>query len=457
MRIVIAARLSQLADGQTGLDTQDAESTAYAVANGHTIVHVAADHKSGTSAPWDRPNLKPWVTEAGKLAQYDAVLAYRLDRLSRGDNVSTNAIEAWAHDNHKTLLTVDGLHFPCEGVDGIRWDVTKRIAHDEWLKTSERYSRMQAHLRSQGKLTGRPPFGYAVAPAFGGHKMLVPTDEGRAYVPEIFARVIAGDSLNTVGRWLKSEGVKPTSGKGWHARSIGLLVRCPTYMGRRSDAAGCTILKCEPLVDAVTFRRAGEALDARPKRGPVVEENRALLSGVLFCARCEDSPMYRVMCGAEGNRRPYYRCTGRGADRHGCGNMVPVADLDGQVDELMSNAHFPIMEERLIPGHDYSARLEEIRFETRELAARDLADDVYDAELARLRAERDELRSRPSVPDRVEQIDTGTTYAERWAAQSDAERGGWLRSMGVRILAERGAQPDLRTVARPMVGEWLAA
>jgi resolvase-like protein len=115
MRLLVAARLSQLAPGQTGLDSQDAESTRWAERAGHAVVHIAADRKSGTSQPWDRPNLRPWVTEPEKLAQYDGVLAYRLDRLSRGDNASTNAIEQWAHDHGKQLLTVDGLTFPCEG------------------------------------------------------------------------------------------------------------------------------------------------------------------------------------------------------------------------------------------------------------------------------------------------------------------------------------------------------
>ena len=106
MRVLIAARLSQLAEGQTGLDSQDAESTAWAEREGHEVVHVAMDRKSGTTAPWDRPQLRPWVTDESRVALYDAVLAYRLDRLSRGDNESTNAIENWATKNGKQLLTV---------------------------------------------------------------------------------------------------------------------------------------------------------------------------------------------------------------------------------------------------------------------------------------------------------------------------------------------------------------
>ena len=74
-------------------------------------------------------------------------------RPSRGDNQSTNAIEAWAYENGKQLLTEDGLVFPCEGADGIRWDVTKRIAHEEWLKDSERYRRMQADLKAPAILS----------------------------------------------------------------------------------------------------------------------------------------------------------------------------------------------------------------------------------------------------------------------------------------------------------------
>jgi DNA invertase Pin-like site-specific DNA recombinase len=170
------------------------------------------------------------------MAQYDAVVAYRLDRLTRGDNQSTNDIEKWAHDNHKQLLTVDGLVFPCEGTDGIRWDIAKRLSHEAWLETSERYRRMQTYLRSEGKLVGRPPFGYQVAPADGGHKTLIPTDDGRVYVPEIFARVIAGDNLNDIAKWLDGKDVPLTSGTKWWARSIAGLIRRTTYTGRMATA-----------------------------------------------------------------------------------------------------------------------------------------------------------------------------------------------------------------------------
>jgi len=452
MRVLIAARLSQLAEGQTGLDSQDAESTAWAEREGHEVVHVAMDRKSGTTAPWDRPQLRPWVTEPPKMALYDAVLAYRLDRLSRGDNESTNAIEDWAAKNSKQLLTVDGLVFPCEGKDGIRWDVTKRIAHEEWLGSSEKYTRMTAYLRSQNKLTGKPPWGFQSAPAEDGkHKVMVPTDIGRKYIPEIFSRCIAGESAASIARWLASQGVRPPLASAWHASAVIRIIRNPAYMGRRSarisDAVyGKTILRCEPLVDAATFRRAGEALTDRPKRGPKDAKNRAMLAGCLACLRC-GSPMYRITTKYG---HVYYRCHGNpksGARRKGCGNMVRLEVLDAMVSERIGRVRAHIMETRIKRGHDHKAELEEIRLEMRELTSLDLPDDEFDARMRELRAERDRLVNLKTKRDEVKLIDTGISYAAKWAGLSGAERGAWLRSAGIRVFALKGSQADVNAIA----------
>lgn len=439
MRLLVAARLSQTHDGQTGIESQDAETRRWAEAEGHVIVGVVADHKSGTVAPWDRPNLRAWVTDPGKISQYDAVVAYRLDRLSRGDNQSTNDIETWAGKNKKQLLTQDGLTFPCEGTDGIRWDVTARIAHDEWLKASERYKRMQGHLKSQGKLVGRPPFGYEVVPAEGGHKTLSPTETGRQYVPGMFARCINGDSLATICLWLDSEGVTPPlkSGAGkWSPKSVGQIIRNSTMMGRRTDSEGRTILRCEAIVGAQTFKRAGQSLDARPKRGPQNNENRALLAEVLRCAKCK-GPMYRLTTG-------YYRCSGTGPVRKSeCKNMILVTVLDEMMNDMMMDMTKTIKEQRLIPGHNYDAQIAGIEFDMKQVMPRtDLSFDEKIAELNKLQAEVLRLQSLPAVPDEMLLVSTGITYAAKWASLEVSERGAWLRRAGVKAFAAKDFDPE---------------
>jgi hypothetical protein len=191
-------------------------------------------------------------------------------------------------------------------------------------------------------------------------------------------------------------------------------------------------------------REAGQvhvqpALARRPKRGPVIDQNRALCSAILFCARCGESPMYKIRSG--GREITYYRCTGRGAQRKGCGNNILTETVDDLVCQIMIGLKRPIMKIVFIPGNDHSAQLADVQFQLKQLANEDLTDEQYDAELARLRAERDRIRELPIEPGRVERVDTGETYASRWASlQTDTERNDWLRSAGVKIWAWRN--PD---------------
>lgn len=79
MRVIVAARLSVLAEGQTGLDSQEQEAVRWAQQQGHEIVEVVKDHKTGKSHLWDRPNLKPWVTDPVLMSSYDAIVALKVD------------------------------------------------------------------------------------------------------------------------------------------------------------------------------------------------------------------------------------------------------------------------------------------------------------------------------------------------------------------------------------------
>jgi hypothetical protein len=333
------------------------------------------------------------------------------------------------------LVIVDGPQWPPRHAgDKWQWEAMADQARREWEAIQARNAETQRELRSRGALIGRTPWGYQV----GGlkyAKTLVPTDQGRALVPLVFAKVIDGESLATIARWLEGQ-----TGRPWWPRTLGTMIRNTVYIGRQADAAGKTILRCEALVDAATFRRAGKALDTRPKRGPVNPATRAPLSGVLSCPQCADSPMYRVMTGRGASRTAYYRCTGRGADRRSCGNMVRAGLVDAAVDQLITEWFgTPVMAHTVIPGTEaeIAARLEEIRFEISQLGSADLGDEEYDLRLAALRTERDQVKQAEVVPDRVELADTGEVYSGLWARTPVPERGPWLARHGFRVTASR--------------------
>jgi site-specific DNA recombinase len=440
MRLVLAARLSQLnRDGSRGigLDTQDIKARDWAEHEGHVIVGTAADTRSGTVAPWDRPRLRAWVTEPSKMAQYDGVLAYATDRLSRGTQEDFTRIEAWATENHKFLVIVDGPMYPArDDADYWRWTAEKRSARVEWEKIRERNMRTQGALRDAGKLVGKPPFGYVSSGSLYD-KTMVPTEVGRKYVPQMFGRYTGGASFRDIAKWLDSEGIPSATGKKWSAESVSKVIKNTSYMGFRKQ--GETILEVEPLVDAQTFRLAQEASKTRVgRRSPANPANKAMLQSVIFCPDC-GSPMYKKIAGNPKVQVPipYYRCHGKPPERESCGNMVRMSKVDATVDAIV-HASFTgrVTVEKHVPGHNHEAAIEAVKYQMKALPV-DLPDAAYDAELDRLRGERDRLAGLPTVPDRTETVELDYTYADRWDALEPSQRGAWLSGHGFRVEASK--------------------
>src|SRR5215469_1543534 len=272
LRLVLAARLSRKVktgkDEQAqgiGIETQDKRGREWAERQGHTIVAVAADHKSGKVAPWDRPHLKPWVTRPDLMEKYDGILAYKNDRLSRGDWEDETRIRQWASAHGKVLVIVDGPQWPPRD-DGDFWSWTAQAkqANAEWEEIRERSIRAQTELRERWMLVGRPPWGYMpVGDKY--HRTIVPTDQGRKFVPQIFQHIADGDSLMTMAKWLDSVGAKPSNSESWSPKSVALMIRTRTYTGKRFDSVGRVVMTVEPLVDAKLWDRANKRLDNAPR------------------------------------------------------------------------------------------------------------------------------------------------------------------------------------------------
>ena len=305
-RWLVAARLSRMSKQDrargdeliNGIQTQDRRSTDWAQQEGHVIVHVTRDRNvSGAVPPWERPELGPWLTDPVKLVQYDGIVAFDVGRLSR-EYFDLAWLRKWAEQNHKKLYVIkERLRWP-DNRDGTLWGVAAERAYEERQEIIERVTRELEALQEAGKLVGRPSFGYTSA----GDKYdryLVPTDEGRTYIPLIYQHCIEGWSLEKIAKWLNAEDVRPVSGVWW-PRSIAGLIKNPVYKGHRCKQEvippddveerdgkviryrygdtwvetprwqyGRTIHRCEPLVDAATWKRANEALTTRPNRGHI--------------------------------------------------------------------------------------------------------------------------------------------------------------------------------------------
>ena len=478
-RWLIAARLSRVAkkdrergdDVIDGIQTQDQQSAEWTQQQGHVVVDVTKDRNiSGAVPPWERPELGPWLTDPTKLVQYDGIVAHDVSRLSR-EYFDLAWLRKWAEQNNKKLYVIkERLRWP-DNRDGTLWVVAAERAYEERKDIIERVSRELGALREAGKLVGRPSFGYtSVGDKYDHH--LVPTNDGRKYVPLIYQCCIKGWSLKKIADWLNAEGVKPVSGVWW-PKSLSSLIKNPVYRGHRCQEEivppdeveerdgkviryrygsawvehprvryGKTIHRCESLVDAAIWKRANDALTNRRKGSHVAvdPENRAMIAEALNCPFCEDSPMYRHRAPSSARVLFYYRCAGRGSERQSCGNMVRLELVDAAVNDIMASTFdVPVMRHEIVFGNEaeIEAELERINFELQQLGSRRLPWDEEDRQRARLRAEHESVANTTVIEDRVELVETDDTYLELWERLSVPERGPWLAEQGFRITARK--------------------
>ena len=446
------------ANGQEGMgiETQDEQGRLWAERNEHDVIAVAAGTAKGTLPPWDRKYLKPWVTKPELMASFDGILAFKTDRLSRGDQEDFTRIEAWATENGKCLVIAggDGIMYPARNdSDYWQWAATKREARKEWESMRERGMREQRALMEQGKLVGKSPWGLSSA----GEKYdrrIVTTPEGEQYVPQVYEQIANGGKLPAVARWLSS-----ATGRTWHPRTIAVMIRNSAYRGEYRMGGGKYVHTCPALVDGDLWRRANASLDGRPspRRGQRndLATGAALLSGIVYCGNLActagpDSPMYKIMIsGAGGSRVPMYRCFGRGATRKGCGCLVDLEAADALMNRVMSRLRRPVLRPVFHPAEGHQVELDDIAMALEDLPKRRLSRADEQAERERLWAEQDRLEGLPAKAAWTEMVpvlrDDGEplSYGQKWEQSDQAARRTWLRDAGFSVyLCKPSMLPD---------------
>lgn len=272
---------------------------------------------------------------AGK---FTVLVVWAADRIERRGALASLMLAKRAQDAGGRIEYVKDSHLNVASeMNGTMLALAGDMAQMESKRKSDRVKIKQDALRAAGSAVGRAPWGYSIVTR-DGKKIYAPTEAGRNYVPLIFQMIIDGSSCRDVAAWLTDEKVPTWTGNAvWNEAYIGnRLIKNTVYYGQRVNGG---TLVTEGLVTWSQWSAANAALSARvrPGRATVVQA-KPLFSPVCGNPDCDatgakPSPMYRVMAGGQSNRTPYFRCTGRGPQRKGCGNMVP---LEATVDRLVS-------------------------------------------------------------------------------------------------------------------------
>lgn len=322
--------------------------------------------------------------------------------------------------------------------------VQEEVAYQESKDKSDRAHMTRESLRTAGSVISRPPFGYVVVGERKAKRFEV-KENLRSTVEQIFASCIAGDSLETIARWLDSEGIPTMRGGKWSKPTVKDIINNTAYMGYVQTNDGRTTGTCPAIIDAATWKAAGDKLHSRPKRGPNQNLDKALCAGSIFCPVCgNDSPMYRINGGRPANRILYYRCAGRGAQAKSCGNMVRLDAVDAAVNDAMGDNDEPIIKRVYIPGHNHAAEIADVNFRISQVSPEGKSQAEYFAELQLLFAEREAYENMEDVADdwTTEPVRDSkgnvVTYAEKWLASDFAGKREMLKE--VKITCKRDAE-----------------
>ena len=417
IRALIAARKStKVEGGQEGasLDTQDQRAREFCERMGWEVVGVARDTISGRVAPLDRKSLGAWI---GQSHEWDILVAYRSDRLSRGSDVDWSRIETWAADHGKVLCVVDsstGIRYPARNdADFWQWTAFKRQAGAEWEAGRERSLRSQADLQALGSYQTRPPYGYRIVGGYRARRLEV-IEELRSKVVAVFEMVIDGKSLAEVAAALDLP----------HDRFVGRMVNNWAYAGRL-ERNGVHYADCPAIVDAGTLVKAQQSKRSR-NRKPT--GGRPSPDPALLVPRCSDHdrPMYKT-----GPKATTYRCP-----HH---FTAPCARVDKAVLAIVFGSTEP--ERRLVvtPGRDWADEIATARRDRQQALERDDLDAV--GELTRLLKD---LQARPVEPEQAVWEPTGRTVGEAMAALPKDELRQVLRGWRVKVT-----QAGMLTVISP--------
>lgn len=234
LRLITAARKSRSGDAGENerYARQDTRAGQRAERDGHAVVATVHDTVSSQTAPWDRPELKSWMTDPARLAMYDGILVSDTDRLSRTDDRGWHDIESWCYETGKVLLTADGVQFPArDDSDRYQWIGLKRRARTYWEDVRDKHADARKIVLANKAATGRPPFGYRVAGAKYGKRFEIDPVTGPAAL-KVFSKIIDGEPASAVAAWLGGQ-----LGQVVRAQRVLQMVRNDSYLGERDGHA----------------------------------------------------------------------------------------------------------------------------------------------------------------------------------------------------------------------------
>ncbi len=299
------------------LDAQREAAEAYVASQKHqgwVCLPDRYDDGGVSGATLDRPALKRLLEDI-KAEKLDCVVVYKVDRLSRSLLDFTRLVDVL--DRHGvTFVSITQQFQTTTSMGRLTLNVLLSFAQFEREMIADRTRDKMGAARRKGKWVGGfLILGYDLDPA--GSRLLVNENEAER-VRTIFDLYLKRRSLDQVVRelarrnwttksWTTRKGII-RGGKGISKSTLSHLLQQPYYIGEVHYRGEVYAGEHESIVDQAVFDEVQACLKRAAGKPRPRQPSRALLQGLLRCARC-DAPMTPTYTSKRARRYRYYACT----------------------------------------------------------------------------------------------------------------------------------------------------
>jgi site-specific DNA recombinase len=201
---------------------------------------------------------------------------------------------------------------------------------------SERIKSKVDELAKAGAIYGGGPrpFGYDRIFAGEGSRRKIVTDrvnpEEAEVIKEMAKRLLAGDSLRSVTRWLNAAGIRSSTGRLWSQQAVRIMMHSGRIAGlreHRREVIGKAVW--DPIIAVEDHIQLRALLDSN-QRPPGSRVRIHYLTGSVYCSDCA-AERVKMQVGTQHGKLKY-KCP----PVTGCnGRVIPLADLEQYIGEIM--------------------------------------------------------------------------------------------------------------------------
>lgn len=318
------------------IEEQTARLEAYCAAKGWTLLKTYVDGGfSGGNT--DRPALQQML-KAVKDSAIDAVVVYKLDRLSRSQKDTLTLIEDDLLSNGTDFVSINENFDTSSPFGRAMIGILSVFAQLEKDQITERFTMGRIGRSKAGYFHGggNAPTGYDYVAG-----ELVVNEYEAMQVRQAYSLFLSGKSINSIMRTLDSQyTTRWTAAKVRNILKNSLYVGKVHFMGKEYDG------EHQPIIDSATYAAVNDLLASSAREDSKTTAQKTpfragyLLSGLVYCGRC--GARYSANHG-------YYKCYSRAksspkyvVDPDCYNDNWLIDELDGaiigQIDALVSSA-----------------------------------------------------------------------------------------------------------------------